>query len=378
MKNNNTFRLSLMAACVAAASSTAGAVSFQATDDVELSIYGYARLNASYDIDADLRDGEKTTAAPNLGAIRTGDSVGPDGHFNIDARQSRFGITANHTSGVQANIELDFNEAARGIRLRHAYGSWNGILAGQTWSNFNTFVGNTSTLDFDSTYGTGGFQSRFAQLRYTTGALSFSIEDPRTIVAGGTKQDGSPALTVRYESEAGNLKYSAGAITRMVSYDDQSDANPTGRSDDAIGFGGFLAAKLALTDNLTVQGAFNYHDGTATYLFIGPGADAYVDANGSLETIEGYGGTAGFGLKTEGGSFNVGAGYVAVDIDDAVAAGALAATTQESRLKSFINYQWNPIKNVMYGIEYGYFQVEEQGGDDGDASRILVAAQYTF
>jgi hypothetical protein len=45
---------------------------------------------------------------------------------------------------------------------------------------------------------------------------------------------------------------------------------------------------------------------------------------------------------------------------------------------AMINYKWSPVKAVTMGVEYGYFKVDEVDGDDGDASRILFAAQYSF
>jgi hypothetical protein len=42
------------------------------------------------------------------------------------------------------------------------------------------------------------------------------------------------------------------------------------------------------------------------------------------------------------------------------------------------NYKWTPVKNVMMGVEYQYGMKEAQNGDDGDASRLLFAAQYNF
>ena len=43
-----------------------------------------------------------------------------------------------------------------------------------------------------------------------------------------------------------------------------------------------------------------------------------------------------------------------------------------------LNYMWTPVKNVMMGVEYGYFDQETYGGDSADANRILFAAQYNF
>lgn len=359
-------RLSAIGALLVA--SNAQAVTLEA-GDFDVSMYGYARLNMSYDLDANLGTGG-TTGAANIGNVNTGDTDVPEGHFNADANQSRLGFNVSHESGVTAKIEADF---VGGPRLRHAYGTYNGVLAGQTWSNYTSFVGNTSTLDFNGTNGLAGFQARFAQLRYTSGGLSFSIEDPRTILADGLdKKDGLPALTARYEGKAGGLSYAVAGLVRQAGYDD-------GAEDDTImGYGAFAAARFSLTDSITVQGAVNYSDGTSSYLYIAPGPDAYLDADGSLDSVSGYGATLGMGVKAGGGSFNVGYGLVTLDLDDAVDAGAVAPSQDETRSTAFLNYQWNPIDNVMYGVEVGRFAVDDQSGDDGEATRVLFAAQYNF
>ena len=58
--------------------------------------------------------------------------------------------------------------------------------------------------------------------------------------------------------------------------------------------------------------------------------------------------------------------------------GATINDKQETNTMAMINYQWSPVKAVTMGVEYSYFMVDEVDGDDGDASRLLFAAQYNF
>lgn len=372
-KKNTLLRTSIAAALSGLAlANQVQAFSFEA-GGFDAQIYGYARLNVSYDIDANLSGSGTTTGAGNIGAVPTGDTKVAEGHFEADAHQTRFGVSAkNKETDVGVKLEYDF--ASNGLRLRHAYLTHENWLAGQTWTNFTSFLGNTSTLDFNSTYGLAGFQSRFSQVRYTDGGLSFSIEDPRTTVAGSTnKKDGSPTLTARYEQKGDSASFAVAGLVRQVSIDDGTN------DEETMGYGAFVAAKLNATDSLTIQGALNYADGASTYLYVAPGPDAYVDGtSGSLETVSGTAATLGMGLKTDRGSVNLGYGFVELDLDDAVNKGGLAATTHERRANAFLNYQHKPAKNLMTGVELGYFEVEEQSGLDGDAMRILFAAQYNF
>ena len=67
-----------------------------------------------------------------------------------------------------------------------------------------------------------------------------------------------------------------------------------------------------------------------------------------------------------------------LDLDDAIAAGATTNADAESNQNAFLNYMWSPVSNVMFGVEYGYFDQETVAGDSTDANRVLFAAQYSF
>lgn len=381
---------STAAVAILGVAAQANAISFE-TGGYETSIYGYARLNASYDIDSDQALSTRSGSYDGL----AGNDDAPDGHFGADAVQSRIGLTTTSPEGVKMTVEGDFRGGT--LRLRHAFGEYNGVLMGQTWSNFTSFVGNTSTLDFDSLPGLAGLQGRVAQARYTTGPLSFSLEDPQNSIITGTTagtpptptttsvdtKDSLPAITARLQDSQGGLSYSAAVLAHQVGYD-------TGGADDSsMGFATFGALKMALTDMITIQGTLSYSDGANSYLYRSGdnfgAASAYVDPNGDVETISGYGGSLGAGFNLGGGrSINVGYGIVEVDWDDAeddaAAAGLAGAVGSQSESNSAImaNYQWTPVNNVMMGVEYQLLDRENVDGTDGDASRILFAAQYNF
>ncbi|WP_292050454.1 hypothetical protein [Marinobacter sp.] len=67
-----------------------------------------------------------------------------------------------------------------------------------------------------------------------------------------------------------------------------------------------------------------------------------------------------------------------MDWDDAVDDGLAVGDKYETNSNAFVNYQWSPIEKVHFGVQYGHFQVEKVNGDDGDASRVMFAAQYNF
>ena len=141
---------STAAVAILGVSAQAGAFSFSA-GDVDASVYGYAQLNASYDLNESL-------GAAGYGSFDNVSASEIEGNFTSYAQQSRFGITATNSAGVKTNVEGDFLGGT--FRLRHAYGEYNGVLMGQTWSNYNSWVGNTSLFDFNGPAGPAGRQSR--------------------------------------------------------------------------------------------------------------------------------------------------------------------------------------------------------------------------
>jgi hypothetical protein len=373
---SNKLRMAIRATAAAAVmgvASQAGAVSLSVGDDTEASLYGYARLNMSYDLDAN-------RAVSTRAGSFSGGNEDITGHFGADVQQSRLGVKVTHASGVMVNVEGDFRGSGNGagsLRMRHAYGTYQGFLAGRTWSNSISFISNTPTLDFDGIAGSFGSWDRTEQLRYTTGPMSFSIEDPSAqATLGGSPRTSAPALTARFEQSADALSFAASAVVNQVTSDD-------GTTDDsAMGYAVAGGAKLKLSDMFSVQGTLNYTDGATGYLwrsgsnYYGP--SAYMDGT-SIETISAYGGNVGVSMALGGGrSINVAYGMTSMDLDDAVAAGAAANSDPETNQNVFVNYMWTPVKNVMMGVEYGYFDQETVAGDSTDANRLMFAAQYSF
>jgi len=388
---NNKLRMAIRATAavtVLGMASQAQAISFTA-GDYDASVYGYARLNASYDIDNNQALSTRSGSYSGLAS-----DSGSDGHFGADAFQSRLGVKTVSPQGVAVTVEGDFRGSGGGsLRLRHAFGEYNGVLMGQTWSNFSSFVGNTATLDFDSLPGLAGYQARTVQARYTSGPLSIALEEPNSsIIEAGLDDDGNPAVvdadskdsmpafTARIEDSNDGMSYSAALLAHQVGYD-------TGSNDEsAFGFATFVAAKMMLTDMISLQGTLSYSDGANSYLYRSGedfgAASAYVDGSGDVETIAGYGGSIGAGFDLGGGrSINVGYGMVEVDWDDAedeAVLSGLIGGQSETNSAVMANYKWTPVKNVMMGVEYQFLKRENVDGSDGDANRLLFAAQYNF
>ena len=356
--------------------------------ETTVGLYGYARLNMAYSFDQDAGSANEGY----FGDIeRSEDKVGDQ--FQASATQSRIGFrtsTPVEGSTLYTVIEGDFwsyNDDNSRFRLRHAYGSWNGILAGQTWSNYNTFVAATPTLDFLGTAGSNGYGSRLAQLRYTMGGFSIAAEDPKAQLAenidGSVPEDdllpdnddavsSMPALSLRYEDSMGDFSYSIAGIARQLKYDTGSE------KDTEMGYGAFAAGAYH-AGPVTLRAIVNASEGANSYLYLSGdyfnGADAYVDTNGKLQTLSGDSGALGLSYQISPQySLNASHGYTDVELGDPTVGGNAGRKNKNT----FLNLMWTPNERLMYGIEYGYFETELADGREEDASRVMVAAQYSF
>ena len=344
--------------------------------DVTANVYGYAQLNAVYDVNEDIGN---DTQAGQFSKLTDANNVA-EGHFDADAQQSRIGISAQHKDGAKVVVEGDFRGGT--FRLRHAYGSYEKWTVGKTWSNYNSWTGWTPTLDFDSTAGSPGVQDRVEQVRYTDGGLSFALEkdyfpnvnDGSSDWSANTKTS-MPTFTARYEGSASDsVSYVVAGLARNLSLDDGT------MDESAFGVGAFTGVNVNL-GSVTLHGVVNYSNGANGYLYRSGGnfigTDAYLH-NGDLETVSAWGGSIGLSTKIGEGDFNIVYGTVKMDLDDMNRDLGNVGGNNESNTNMFVNYMWYPVDNVMMGVELAHFESEYYGGGDADATRVMYSAQYNF
>lgn len=377
--------LSLMAVSVSAAALDLNVA------DTKASLYGFVSLDMIYDVDSD------------LGPLFTPDNIGrgTDGHFRASGYRSRLGVSTltemEKSSDLKTVIEGDFFGSGGGnFRLRHAYGEWNGILAGKTWTNFPGFTGIYPTVDFRVPVGTSN--TRQAQLRYTTGKLSLALEEPgklggrvidkitkstggaadnifdgsTSVVAAGAKNQ-MPDFTVRYASN-GPTSYHASAVLRNLSVDNGSTVD-----DSAFGWGVALGLAQEVTKALTLRGSLVYGDGVGGYINLNPAAPAYVTSKNKVETIKAIGGTLAASYKIGPGAITLGTAIAKADWDDAVKDGLLGAVGANEEIRStHLNYIWSPVNKITFGAEVAYHERELWNGDSADAVRLQGMVQYSF
>lgn len=307
--------------------------------------------------------------------------------LDMHAQFSRFWFGADTDIDghkLKAYLEMDLfggslgNETSTntyGVTIRHAYVSWDKWLAGQTWSNFQDAAALPDAVDFvGPTDGT--IFVRQAQLRYTSGPWSFSVENPETTVntylstARISSDDNNvPDFTARYLHKGSWGHFTVAGLARQLKYE-------TATLDESeTGFSLSVSGKWNLNANNDIRYMFSGGSGLGRYLAFGLGADAMQQADGSLEALDGYGGFIAwrhaFNPKLRGNLF-----YSAAQFDNDPALTGLAVT--ESSQSIHANLIYSPIPKLDIGAEIIFGQREIESGLDGDLNRLHMHVKYNF
>ena len=220
---------------------------------------------------------------------------------NIHAKETRLNLDIRGTvegQELRMFIETDFYGTSSALRLRHAYGSWGGLLAGQTWSTFMDDDNLPRTIDFEAP--TAFAQIRQAQARWTQKLAdwltwSAAVEDnksaillPVGIPGQGRVSDARPRRRVPLRFPArprDDLGFLGAARFRPA----VEDASGNTDRDTVTLWGTMVSAKFIPFGKDYAYGVFTYGDGIGRYR---GGTTAVPDETGKLHAV---GGTAFMG-----------------------------------------------------------------------------------
>ncbi|MFQ5565319.1 MAG: DcaP family trimeric outer membrane transporter [Paracoccaceae bacterium] len=350
----------------------------------EIEISGYIKADFIYDLDE------------NTGDVFVPESISTSGQdeeaFRAHARQTRLRIKTSTPTAwgpLKTHLEGDFfgsggNQIfsnSTSFRLRHAYASVGGLLAGQTWSNFMPIESYPSTVDFNGPAGIPFI--RQAQLRYTAPindnlSFSASIENsefngrtaagvfaPSTNLGIRAGVDKAPDFTAAatYRDDWGMVKLAG--LGRYL-------GSPNDAGDGEVGWGVNFSGNAKPWPGGTIMGQFTYGDGVGRYIINGFGQDAFVDASGDVHTIEAYGVTAQV-LQDLSDEFTVGVAYGRAEFMDSFSGSDLdTVNTVHGTLF------WSPIERLTFGAEVIWGNREDAGGASDDAIRLQTSVQVNF
>jgi hypothetical protein len=332
---------------------------------------------------------------PGTIPVAGNDVGGGDPYTDFHAQFSRFWFSADRTTDTgdkfKAYIEADFfgggsnalagNETATNtyaVTLRQAYVSWNNWLAGQTWSNFQDVAALPDAVDFVGTTD-GTIFVRQAQLRYTQGPWSFSLENPQTTVTSYLNSSGrfntgdniAPDLTARWLTKGDWGHFTVAALLRQFKYENLA----TGQDETAGGAALSVSGKFNLGDNDDIRYAVNGGQGIGRYLAFGLGTDTVQAADGSLEALDGYGGFVAwrhaFSPKLRSNLM-----YAAAQFDNDPLLTGYGVTERAQSWHA--NLIYSPFPKLDIGAELSWGQRQLEDDREGDLRRLQTTVKFNF
>ena len=356
-----------------------------------MEIYGYIKADAAYDSHSTM------VGNFNMWVLPESDVYEDDNHFNLTAKQSRFGINAfgpGFWGGTAfGKIEVDFYgsgaENKAELRMRHAYVTldWadtqTSLLAGQTWDVVSPL--NAPTINFLPLGHAGNPGIRRPQVRVTKGfditdesKLKFELAASRTIgdIWGADVRDtGEDAAIPTFQGRVSlgfpfiGAKKTVVGVSGLWGKEEYELENPVGDHQDFDTWMVCGDLSLPLTDAITFRGEIWTGENLDTFL-------AGIGQGINQTTLSEIAATGGWGALYLGPfdkfTFNVGGGVD--DPDD----GDLNDGMRDKNYAIFGNfwYAFNPC--IQAGFELSYWKTEYKNSDDGDSVRAQGALMYIF
>jgi hypothetical protein len=301
-------------------------------------------------------------------------SAGIEAEANISVSQSRLNFELREPTSVgvmRAFVEGDFAEDNDTFRLRHAFGHWDRVLAGKTWSAFMDTGASPEEIDFEGL--NGRVNVRQGQVRFSPAIgeaykFNLSLEDPNPSVKGGE------GVTERLGWFDTHIKVAA--LLRQVRAQLKDDDN----TESEFGYGLSISGsheRPRWDSRNKVMFQLTAGKGIGCYIndlsSIG-NFDGYFDEDGDLELLDvvsGYiSGQFWWGQTLRS---NLTFGYVEIDNPSFAEDDAYKRT-----FRSSLNLLWSPMPRILLGGEYLWGFRENEDGEDGNASQVQFSARYNF
>ncbi len=385
-----------LAGSVSAVSAAEGQKSFE--------VYGFAQVDYIQDFGRVNPDWEDTLRPSRIPTDE--DQFGDDGQAMISVKQSRFGVKAVlPTAKGDINTKFEFDMFGVGsdagettIRLRHAYGEFGSILAGQTNSLFMDGDIFPNTIDYWGP--TGMVFLRNPQIRWTPirGEHTFAvaIENPGNDIDSGQYREVAdfpgaqgdqeyPDLTAQYRLKGDWGHVQVAGILRWIGTEVIGDTDPGPDTDLGVvyddndtGWGINLTSVINVLERDAVRLGVVYGEGIASYMNDGgmdAGPDrAPTDPGVKLEAVE-LTGVSAYYDHWWNDQWSSSIGYSFTDVDNT--AGQTPDTYKTGQYAS-VNLLYYPVDNVMIGGELLWGDREDFGGASNDDTRIQISVKYNF
>jgi len=369
------------------------------TTGPRLNIYGFAMMDTGIELGSSHPDWFDVVRPTKLPSFE--DEFGKDGHWFAGVRQSRFGAKGYiPTSAGEIKTTFEFELFGTGVdagqttfRLRHAYGEFHQVGAGQTWSPFMDPDVFPNSVEYWGPNGMVFFRN--VQVRWTP----WSKGDSRFVLAverpGASGDQGNyagrielqgvkarfpwPDISSHYRvaEKWGHLQI--GGIFRKIKWDDnfKDQFNLDGGT---IGWGVNLSSNIKVKKD-TIRLQYVYGEGIQNYMNDAP-EDIGIVKNASNPTTPLLGkaipmmGTVAFLDHTWNDKFTSTIGYSRLDIDNTNGQAPNAFRVGQYALT---NVLYSPVKDVLLGPEFQWGQrANNSDGFHSNDYKVQFSFKYNF
>jgi hypothetical protein len=392
-----------IASCILAASisTTASAE----TRLPEFEIYGFAQADFIQDLDGRLDPAWDDAFRPSK--IGIDEQFGSDGQSSISVKQSRFGVKGTMPTGEGGkplSFKFEFDLFGTGadagqttFRLRHAYGEWGQILAGQTNSLFMDGDVFPNTIDY---WGPAGMvfyrnvQIRWTPFKTESSHFSIAIERPGNDIDSGNlrliegfedlqvqNDESLPDFTAqyRYAGDWGHLQFAG--ILRKVGFEVRETSADRWTSGSETGWGINVGSTINTVGNDKILLQVVYGEGIASYMNDG-GMDLAPTATFDQDTVTDVEaeavpltGVVAYYDHYWSPKWSSSIGYSYTEVDNTNFQSADTFNKGEYGSVNLLHY---PGENLMVGGELLYGRRTNNDGADGDDMRFQFTVKYSF
>ena len=348
--------------------------------DISMKLGGYVKLDFIQDFDGIGNASQfKTDTIPingtpnaDLGGLSTFQAI--ETRFNVDFR----GDTPR--GKFRAFFEGDFFGQGNTFRIRHAFGEFGNLLAGQTWTTFMDISARPRSLDYEGP--DAEVFVRQAMIRWTQPLsrhwkVAFAVENPGGQFVNSAGLSGSarshlpdfPAF-LRYDSSRGHFQVAT--LLRQIRFDGtEGSADVT-----TVGWGVNSTFRLNTTHKNGLMGQFAFGSGIGRYLesMNNQNADAVFRSGNTLKALPARAGVLGYQHHWNSELQSNFAYSIADLTTDASQPATFIKRTQDARM----NLIWSPYRLIDFGGEFLWGRRDNRDGSHGDARRFQFSFIYNF
>ncbi len=323
---------------------------------------------------------------------------------NLAANQSRFNVEVRENSSLgkfRAFIEGDFGEENNTFRLRHAFGQYKAVLAGQTWSTFYDPQAAPEEVDFEGI--SGKVLLRQPQVRWFPKIgedwdLQVALEDPQAqvteycdpnnpadggcgndvrVIADGASDIPDGIVSIRRNWSKRNYVKVAAVVRDIRAISNYNDVNTT---DSTTGWGLTVSSVIRTnwwteSDNFKLQltggrGIGRYINDTTSI----DGLDAVFDESQNIRALPLI---AGFAAYEHWWSQRMRSTllFSFVNVDNY---SFQPDTAYRGVRRISGNYFWSPIPRVDIGAELLFGKRINKDKNSANATQVQLMTRYRF